>query len=278
MKRHALLIFWVLGFLFSWLAWVPLARGYDSPQAHIYGAYGPALAAMLVTLLMGSWSGLQELISRFFIWRVGWKWYGTALLLPVVVSLLVSALSLMCGGDLPDFSHPMMSDPRAQAALPALYNWLHPWPLLVVPVFLQFLLFSTTIGEELGWRGFGLQQLQQRFSPMTASIMLGCLWILWRLPIFYVQVAPNVRLSFLAVSLLGTIPVSILLTWIYNRTGGSLLMVLLFNTATKVTDLFVATSVAPMILVAAAYWGVVFYVLYMGGREALAEEKLKVES
>jgi hypothetical protein len=52
MKRHALLLFWLLGFLFSWLAWIPLGQGRAPQQAHIYGAYGPALAAMLVTFFL----------------------------------------------------------------------------------------------------------------------------------------------------------------------------------------------------------------------------------
>ncbi len=272
MKRHPLIVFWVLGFLLSWAAWIPLNLAVvgriELPvsyrQAQTFGAYGPALAALLVTLMLGGAGGLRALFSKFFVWRVGWKWYAVALLLPAGISVLITALNLMAGGELPDYGHPAIT--RVQ--LPALYAEWSPW-LLVLVVFGQNLLFGTSIGEEMAWRGFALERMQRRTGALGASVLLGLLWVAWGLPLRWIDVWQEVRWQFIGVQVLGAIPAAILITWIFNNTKGSLLLVLLFNTATKVTDLFIAPSTGSPLMPAVAYWLVAICILTVGGRGVL---------
>jgi uncharacterized protein len=272
MKRFPLLSFWILGFLLSWAAWVPLALAYQGritpplapSQLSIYGAYGTAIAAILVSLATGGISPLQDLFARLLMWRVNWRWYLAALFVPAGISLISTALNVMQGSPIPDYSDPLIY----HSSLPLIYEGWKPWAL-VIPIFLQNILFGTSLGEELAWRGFALTRLQQRFSPLQSSILLGLLWIAWQFPLTILSAPAYAREQILLVSITGAIPAAILLTWIYNRSGGSLLLVLLFNSATKMTDLFVTPSFGPAWTPVIAYWTVALSIFALGGKRAL---------
>jgi uncharacterized protein len=242
-KRYPLVVFAVLTFLLSWGTWL---LG-SSKEALMVGAFAPGLAAVGVVGLSGGIAGLQRLFERLLIWRVHVVCYAAALLLPAVVSLLATAVHMMFGGDAPDFGAP----PITGVALP---GYLQGWsPVgLIVPLFLQHVLYGTAIAEELGWRGLALPRLQQRFNSLVASLLMGCLWAVWILPFYWKQgwIGGNER-SFV---LLAFIPGAILATWIYNISGGSLLLCVLFNIALKVTDLVLASPSAHPLVGVCAYW------------------------
>src|SRR3712207_6537622 len=86
------------------------------------------------------------------------------------------------------------------------------------------------MGEELGWRGYALPRLLARRSALAASLILGLLWGLWHLPTFYVLGAPQHGLPISAFLLL-TMAYSVLFTWIYLHTRGSVLIATLFHSA-----------------------------------------------
>jgi len=93
------------------------------------------------------------------------------------------------------------------------------------------LLYGGSLGEEPGWRGFSLPHLQQKHSPLEASVILGFYWALWHAPI---DISHGFGLSgFGAVvaRLIWTIPLTILFTFFYNRTKGSLLVAILLHTS-----------------------------------------------
>ena len=82
--------------------------------------------------------------------------------------------------------------------------------------------------EELGWRGFALPLLQQRFSALGASVLLGIIWGLWHLPAFYISATPQSAFS-LPIFLLGTVAYAIIMTALYNGSGGSIPLAFLFH-------------------------------------------------
>jgi membrane protease YdiL (CAAX protease family) len=264
MKRWPVLSFLVVGFLLSWALWVPTlltARGviqFPMPpmRALITGAFGPCLAAILVTVFVGGREGLRQMFERFLVWRAGAFWYLAALCLPAWISLLTTVIHTMLGGDAPDFANP----PIRAAELPAWLQGWSPWALLA-PVFLQNLIANSTLGEELAWRGFALDRLQQRFRPLVASVLIGCLWTVWFLPIGLVDSGPQALLW----RVLGAIPAAVLATWIYNGSGRSLLLVVVFNNAVKLTDLFVTPSLTLPAVPIAAYWLTAAAVLALEG-------------
>jgi uncharacterized protein len=106
-------------------------------------------------------------------------------------------------------------------------------------VFIQQTLVGSSMGEELGWRGYWLPRLQARFGALFSSILLGAVWGFWHLPL---ALTPGDLRSetFFGWSVLGTVATAILFTWVYNHTQGSLFVALLLHTSTNVTGLFLA--------------------------------------
>jgi hypothetical protein len=85
-----------------------------------------------------------------------------------------------------------------------------------------------SVGEEVGWRGYALPQLQRRFRPLPATLAPGLVWWLWHLEFFIIDKVP---LSQFPAYLIEVVAVAIILTWLYNRSGGSILLVVVFHAA-----------------------------------------------
>src|SRR5512134_3117731 len=110
-KKYALVIFFLLAYLFTWSNWLPQAltsRGIASIQVpgflSLLAGYGPALAAMIVASLAYGRQGLREVFGRLLRWRVGFQWYLIALFLPVLITVLALSINNLTGGIPPDFS------------------------------------------------------------------------------------------------------------------------------------------------------------------------------
>lgn len=219
---------------------------------------GAALAALVAFLVSGPLAGrrgVRDLLGSLAIWRVGWSSYAAALLLGPAIWLLPIGLDLALGGKLPPW-------PRGVPSLD-----------LVSLFFAWLLFFGAGFTEEPGWRGFALPRLQSRFSPLVASIMLGSVWAFWHTPLYFTgmytatsNTGPAAVAGILA-RFVWVVPLAIVFTWLYNRSRGSvLIMVLLhtaFNTATAVVPLspragvlFLGTTwaIALVILVSARMW------------------------
>ena len=111
-----------------------------------------------------------------------------------------------------------------------------------------YMLITVALGEEVGWRGYALPALQARYSALLASVILGVMWALWHLPLFFDPDTIYGNLPFV-VQLALQVPFAILLTWVYNSTGGSVLMVMLlhavFNAGGQLWKTIPAYSVEP---------------------------------
>lgn len=206
MRKHPLIAFFVLAYLLTW--WIyPLLR--FSPLLGIPGLFGPALAAIIMAAVAGGKSGVRALLSRVVLWRVGVRWYVIALGLPTVLALAAAGLHYLVGG----------STLVQMGAVSAL----------------DFVVFVLVVGEELGWRGYALPLLLQSRSAVTASLILGVLWGLWHLPTFFVPGTPQYGLPLPAFLLL-TIEYSILMTWLFLHTKGSVLIATLFHGAINLSQ------------------------------------------
>jgi uncharacterized protein len=91
-----------------------------------------------------------------------------------------------------------------------------------------YMVIFVALGEEVGWRDYALPTLQARYGTLVSSVILGVLWALWHLPAFF---NPDLHYSDLpfVVQLAFQIPVAILFTWVFNSTGGSVLMDILLH-------------------------------------------------
>lgn len=229
--RYPIKSFFLLTFAFSWAVWLPLIRPlqglmtFDVPLWAIglllLGATGPSLAAILVSWAGNGRSGVRALFASFAQWRVGWRWYAIVIGLPALLFWLTIGVHAGLTGTAPKL---------------ALTWQLLPTLLLAFGVRFLIALPSGPLAEEMGWRGFALPQLQRRVSGLSASVIIGTAWGLWHLPMFWV---PGVALpGGLTIAseptavlwyVLGTIAKSIIFTWAYNQTGGSLLIDVLFH-------------------------------------------------
>lgn len=106
------------------------------------------------------------------------------------------------------------------------------WILLVC--FAHNLLLGGSLGEEIGWRGFLLPALLRVMSPLRASVVLGVAWGLWHLPIDLYAGFGVTGLGAILVRTAFAIAMSILFTWFYLRSNGSLLIAMLLHTSVNV--------------------------------------------
>lgn len=180
--------------------------------------FGPALAAILVAGATGGTAALGALLSRLRVWRVRARWYLVVLFLPLATRLVVVGLDLLLGGT-PPLPFSAKGAPEGNPLL------------LFVPVFAGVLL-QAGLAEEIGWRGLALPRLQARYKALVSSLILGILWAGWHFHPLYWPEMHSVALWYV----LGTLPITILFTWVYNSTGGSLLLTVLFHTASNVSD------------------------------------------
>ena len=231
-KKYALVFFFLLAYLFTWSNWLPQAltsRGIASIQVPgfltILSGYGPALAAIIVASLTYGRQGLRELFGRLLRWRVGIQWYLIALFMPAFVIILAITLNKWTGGAVPDFS--AAGFPFGPAETPLLQK--------IVILFLVFTLGFDGLGEEIGWRGFALPKLLEGRSALVASLILGALWAVWHFPFALTKgtFLSGVPLYWFFINLLA---LSIIYTWIFNNTNGSLLLALLFHAAGNTTS------------------------------------------
>jgi membrane protease YdiL (CAAX protease family) len=216
MKRHPLVTFFLLVFILTWVVWVPRASGAPLGVLGQAWTWIPAIAALLAAALTGGRGALRELGSRLVRWRVGWQWYVVVILGPAVFSLAVAGIYTLFGGS------------WAEAAPPAILAG----PLLLLPLFLAILTLTDGLGEELAWRGFALPRLLTRYNALVASVVLGVIWALWHLPLLWTEGNGMFHLP-VWLLLLDLTAKSILFTWVFLHTRGSVLIAMLFHGATN---------------------------------------------
>jgi membrane protease YdiL (CAAX protease family) len=202
--RNALLVYFVASLAFSALvAYASFSTGDDNISILI--PLSPSLLAVVVIVLGSGWQGLRETFHGRIIGRLTVRWTLVALLLVPVVAT---------GGVL---VHSYLGGPSLDLPTTAL-----------IPQVIVILLIS--LGEEFGWRGFALPRLQERLSALNASLVLGLVWGLWHVPGFLIGNGVPQDMP-LAVFLFWTVLGTILMTWVYNNTGGSILSAILMHSA-----------------------------------------------
>jgi membrane protease YdiL (CAAX protease family) len=237
--RRPLLAYFVLAYALAWVLWlpfvlsqgggvglIPLATPADSSGlAYLIvfvGALGPALAAIIVSAASQGWTGVKSLLRRMVLVKVGIRWYLVALFLPLVAYVL--PLLLLGGSAL------VSSLLSAQGAITL---------LLYLLLSIIGMVIATPLGEEPGWRGFALPRLQEQYGPLRGSLLLGLLWGLWHLPLFLTTwEKPYESPLGLLLFLVQTISFTVVLTWLFNHTRGSILLALLCHSAYGASGVF----------------------------------------
>jgi membrane protease YdiL (CAAX protease family) len=232
LKLHSLIIGILLMFALTWP--IDLANSGVLPIQFpfivaLFLGWGFVLAAVIMTWLTLGRPAVVTLLRRYLLWRVGWEWYLVAFLLVPILLLLGVILNAAITQTPPDFSASMAYQIFRGAANLSLF----------IPPF--FLIDLLTNGEEIGWRGYILPRLQVRHGALISSLIIGVIWGFWHLP----KYLPDLDLVAFGWFMVHIMAFSVLLTWLYNNTKGSLLLVTICHASSNTAGLFLPVDNLP---------------------------------
>jgi membrane protease YdiL (CAAX protease family) len=224
-------VFFAVTFAITWGFWLP-AIVFDLAFDNILGLallllglLGPGLSGVVFMKLQYTNSAQKDFWDRVTnIRRIGLQWYLAVFLYAPVTFAIAAGIDIALGGTgyfVADWVSQLTSNPAA---------------------FLPTLLFSTLppVLEELGWRGYALDQLQRTRTALAAGLVLGVVWAAWHLPLFLIEgTNQHDAVGFLTTRfwlfMIGVIALSVAFTWIHNGTGGSILASILLHSWTNFT-------------------------------------------
>ncbi|WP_448540693.1 CPBP family intramembrane glutamic endopeptidase [Roseiflexus sp.] len=217
--QYPVVVFFLIAYAFSWTIGGLLIADYQGalsvPGAlHYVSAFGPMVAAIVVTALISGRPGLLDLWRRGIRADVGWRWWLIGVGTPVALGVAAIVVFWLSNGVLPDLAlFGEVDYLGAIGALAALALWIATYGF----------------GEEVGWRGFAFHRMESG-GWMQAAVMIGVLWGLWHLPYFFYK-ANFIALGIggFAGYLISITMGSILLSWMYRGSGRSILVVALWH-------------------------------------------------
>jgi membrane protease YdiL (CAAX protease family) len=210
-RKHPLLAYCILAYAITWLLVSPLVAAAwgifaaPAPAWHVLGAFGPVSAALIVTAIVGGKQGMRSFAARLAQWQVAPGWWLLAFS-PLLLFAIAAAVLRIVNGNWPGFGH-IWHDPAL------VLSWL-------AGVVYGF-------GEEPGWRGFALPRLQERHNALAATLLLTVIWVCWHVPFFAYRFAfsPTQFVGFA----IGIAAGAIWLTCLYNGSGGSVLLAIVYH-------------------------------------------------
>ena len=261
-EKHPVLAYYTLVFAISWGGILMLvapggipgkpedvARLFPFTLAALFA--GPSIAGVVMTALVSGKAGFRELLARLGRWRVGVAWWAAALLIgPVLVAAVLFALSLYS----PDF-------------VPGLLMTEDKLGLLIFG--LGWGLVGGGLLEELGWTGFAVPTLRQRYSALTTGLIVGLLWGTWHVLIAVWAssgLAGAASLTgfiagFLAFYFVALPAYRVLMVWVYDHTASLSLAMLMHAVLSASTIILQPVSAHRQftwnVLLGAALWVVV---------------------
>ena len=263
--------FFLLTFAYSWVIWIPsvldgigielpfTVAGYSTVVV-IIGAFAPIMAAITLVVREEGWKGARVFLGQALDFRIKLVYLVLALALPVLIHAIAHYLALAVGLDVA--------------------KTLIPTEIPVAPIVLAmptFILMLVIGGgqEEIGWRGYAQGPLQEKIGVIPASLVIGVIWGIWHLPLWFIAGDLHSAYSFLAFVIMTT-SISIVYAWLYNSSGKKLIVVMFFhamnNTAAPLLPFLHGIEGKPE----SAYWiyavvnvvfGIIFaYVLIKGSK------------
>lgn len=274
-QRYPLLTFFVLAFGLTWIFMIADALGSHgilpfrlSIPILIVMGYMPTLAAVIVTWQIKGREGVRALFRKLLVARVGLGWYAFAVFGIAAMAVITVVLYNTFGNG---------------PVVPILSKNAPPFSGLVemiVNIVAMYIIVGLVNGEELAWRGFALPRLQTKYNALTSSVILGAIWALFHLPLFFTATGSSqAEMSFVSF-LISTISITVLYTWMYNNTRGSVLMAYLFhasaNTWTQVFSIDHTNHLIDWIFTGLFVLAAIIVVL-TNGKENLSQTRVRLQ-
>lgn len=217
-------IFLGLAFGISWLFWIPAAlldqQEYLIIAVILYyiGGFGPSLAGVIMIDRTQDKQGQKDFLKRLIGFNsIGGWWYAFIFLIFPAFLCLTVLIYRITQNAYPDL--PALAGISGQ--------------LLTLPLLALMILLIGPLSEEIGWRGFALDQLQQRWSALVSSLVLGVVWSLWHLPLFFIEGTMYSAWGFggllFWLFILRMVCLSVIMTWVYNNNRRSILSAVLMH-------------------------------------------------
>ena len=244
MKQRPLLWFFILTYSITWglaalyfLLPDLFIRIFGEVSMHnpvfILAVWGPNIAAVIVARSSEGKGAVVRLLKSIIPIRTGIQWYLIALILIPIFGTLISLLSK---AEFPTFSTSEIFS------------------------MIGTLIITGPLGEELGWRGFALPRLLNRYSATLASLILGVIWGLWHLPTFFTPGLPQAGLQ-IPLFILTALSISIIVTWIFIHTKGSVFLCFLLHFSFNFTATFIGLDLKYLAMIV-SMMAILILVLY----------------
>lgn len=216
----SLLKFFLVTFAVTWacfLTVVRMSQGSAAPTLTgkglvLLGTFAPSLVAIALTGWEGGGAAVKALLGRMLQAPASAWWYLFAVSYMAAIKLSVAVVYRVGTGAWPRFGQESIA------------------------IILAAIVISTPFqsGEEIGWRGYALPRLATYMGFGAGSVVLGIIWALWHLPLFYVSWADTYHQSF-PVWAAEVTALSVAIAWLYTHTKGSLLLTMLMHSAVNQT-------------------------------------------
>ena len=224
-----LTVYCVATFSWSWSLWLLALSSISkdntlSVQSSVLlliGNYGPMASAFLIAVCSSGKPGIRSMFLQLFRGNPTFEWTSVSLfgIIPILLAADIAYAAL--GGHLPQID----------------VNALNP----LLPISFILSLFGPPIGEEFGWRGYALPELQRHHNALTSSIIVGVIWGTWHLPLLATYQSPDM-VGIAALYLARIAMMSVIFTVVYNNTGGNLLMPILLHGSVNTWTTILAPS------------------------------------
>ncbi len=242
-QRCEFSLFLLITFGVSWILWSPLLipsfvdlMPLGGVELLSLGAFGPTLGALAVVRSRGN--SVQGWFERRLRWRVGLLGYLLAFGLPAGIWAVAGGLFIAAGGE------PASDGP----------------PLLALP---PLFVYATLIGggqEEIGWRGIAQPLVEGRYGMFIGGAVVGVFWVLWHLPLLTSTTLPFESTNPMVFGF-QTVGISVLLAWLYQRSGQSLVLAMLFHGWRNSIEAFYPIDMLARSIAVVIIWAVVFVVV-----------------
>jgi uncharacterized protein len=225
LRRFPLTFYFIIAVVFSWAVVVIVLLGHlpENFLAVVPITMGPTVAALIMTAVTGGRPGIHRLLARFVLWKVPFIWY---LFIFLGIPLVFILGTVFLPGAATSFDH-------LSATTWLSYLWKFPLVLAVGgPLF-----------EEPGWRGFALPRLEAKWGPLAGTLILGLLWAAWHFPQYLMPgwAAQNggFNVRGVAVFTVSVMLLTIVISWVFNNTRGSLLIAILLHASVNTFSIYI---------------------------------------
>jgi membrane protease YdiL (CAAX protease family) len=246
-QSYPIIAFITVTLLYSWTLWLLMILSskellpFKFPT-NFLGSFGPAVGALIVTGIIKGKNGLKNILKSLINWKTSAWSYLFAIFFIIMVYVFTAGITYL-------IDPPLLK----LGKLPGL-------PETVI-YFFVIAIVGGPLGEEIGWRGFLQPELLKRFNPAITSLFIASIWLLWHIPLFWLEGAAQSGGSIIYFGL-SVFAMAFLFTLLYLKSKGSLLMAILFHTMINYVSAFIIPSILPAIETDKTFGHVSTYLLF----------------